>query len=204
MGKIAQSSNGVKVSIGNHKNGTDTMIINITSARDCPSLKLGLCQLGKKIRKKLHKCYARKAERQYPQVLPYRRCQARIWDKLSAAEIAAGLVEIAQRRRKTPIKYLRFSESGDFRNQADVAKLADIATVLSHANITVYGYTARRDLHFKQLPKNLVIQGSGFMVHNQFTAVNTIDKRRAVCAGDCRICGLCKARSGRKIQVQLH
>ena len=199
-GVYATSKNGVLVSIGNHKIGRDTMIINITSARDCMAKKLGLCQF---CGRKHNPCYARKAEKQYPQVLPYRRRQTGVWDRLSADEIADGLIQIATRRRKTPIRYLRFSEAGDFRTQADVKKMAHIAIVLNRHNIIIYGYTARKDLDYARLPKNMVVQGSGFMVHNQFTAVKT-PKKGAVCAGNCRICGLCKTRSRRRIQVTIH
>ena len=116
------------MSIGNHKIGRDTMIINITSARDCMARKLGLCQFSDCI---INPCYADKAERQYPHVLPYRRRQERTWDRLTADEIADGLIEIATRRRNVAIEYLRFSEAGDSRSQADVKKMNTIARRLS-------------------------------------------------------------------------
>ena len=140
MGSVSQSKNGVKVSIGNKKLGKDTVVLNMCSAADCPSAKLGFCQFGKKCRKF---CYAGKAERQYPQVLPYRRYQQKVWNKLSADDIADGLIQIATRRRNTKIKYLRFSEAGDFSNQADVGKVSRIADRLSA--IGVKEITRRRN-----------------------------------------------------------
>ena len=83
----------VKVSIGNRKVGRDTIIMNITSSTDCPSRKRGLCQVPPGA------CYALSAEHRYPEVLPYRRSQTRIWDKLTAEEIAADIKAIVARRR---------------------------------------------------------------------------------------------------------
>ena len=64
--------NGFYYTIGNKKIGNDTLIFNMGSATDCPSKKLGLCR-------HCDKCYALKAERQYPQVRPFRDRQADYW-----------------------------------------------------------------------------------------------------------------------------
>ena len=200
MSNLSVSPVCVKVSNGNHKIGKNTLIINMTSATDCPSKKLGLCQLGSDCAK----CYALKAERQYPAVLPYRRAQERIWDLLSAWQIADQIVQIAQRKRKHHIKHLRFSEAGDFRSQADVDKMSDVAENLKPFGIRVYGYTARRDLDFSKVSDNLTVNGSAFMVHNKFTAVKGIDSAKPVCAGNCRSCNLCKVPRGIEIQVEYH
>ena len=114
MGNIAKGKNGVEVSIGNHKIPVDTMILNMGAAFDCPSKALGLCQLPNP-----DDCYGKKAERQYPACKPYRYRQRDTWWNLSAAGIANDLVQIASRKRKVPIKYLRFSESGDLDSQDD-------------------------------------------------------------------------------------
>ena len=56
------------LSFGNLKVGKDTAIFNMTPAFRCPSEELGLCSIAKI-------CYAKKAERMYPQVTPYREKQ---------------------------------------------------------------------------------------------------------------------------------
>jgi len=147
------------------------------------------------------RCYALKAERQYPAVLPYRRRQEQIWDSLPAEEIALQLSSILQRKRR-PVRYLRFSEAGDFRTQADVDKMCDVARLLP--DLVVYGYTARCDLDFTNCPDNMVVQGSGFMVHNKFSAVQSPDPDLPICPGNCRVCTLCKKRRGAEIQVKYH
>jgi len=180
------------LSHGNKKLGKDTLIYNISSATDCASKKLGLCKLP-------CKCYAMKAERQYPAVLPFRRRQAKAWAQLKARQLAAHILEQAARKR-VKIQYLRFNEAGDFRNQADVDKLCELARLLP--SLTVYGYTARKDLDFSKRPANLVINGSGFMIDNSFTAVK--EARGTVCGNSCKTCSLCKVKGKRRIQVSYH
>lgn len=185
----------LECSKGNSKIGDDTIIINITSARDCPSRKLGLCRIA-------GKCYADKAERQYPSVLPYRRRQTQQFDALTAEDIAERVKGIVKRRRKQT-RYLRFSESGDFRNQADIVKLSRIADLLM-GTVKVYGYTARHDLDFRTVSPNMIVNGSGFMVHNIFTAMKDTDGKDKVCGGNCRTCNMCKDRHGADIAVKVH
>jgi hypothetical protein len=185
----------IKLSNGNKKIGNDTLIINFNSATDCPSRNLGLCNIDE------GKCYALKAERIWPQVLPYRRMQALYWNSTSSDRIAADLLS-AISRKKNPIKYIRFSESGDFDNQLDVDKLKDVALRLSE--VTIYGYTARRDLRYNNLPDNLIINGSGFMVSNMFTATREIRSGQIQCPGNCRNCNLCKQDRKLDIKVLYH
>jgi hypothetical protein len=188
----------LKISNENKKIGKDTLIINITSATDCPSKRLGLCNIEG------NKCYALKAERLYPQVLPYRRAQERIWSYHTAQAIGDELVRIAKRRKRTPIRYIRFSEAGDFRNQIDVEKMKRVAQIVGQEGIVVYGYTARHDLYFNDLPPNMAINGSGFMVSNMFTAVKSVLEEEIVCPGNCRTCELCKTAKNLDIKVRYH
>ncbi len=189
----------LKLSCGNQKIGKDTLIINITSATNCMSAKLGMCQLLN-----TNKCYALKAERQYPSVLPYRQAQTIQWDRYNVQGLADRILKTAcSSRRKIRIKYLRFSEAGDFRKQADVDKMSALADYLAPHGIKVYGYTARKDLDYSHLSPNMVVSGSGFMVSNQFTAVSKPSGKH-VCAGNCRVCNLCKHNGHKSIGVKLH
>lgn len=192
-------------SIGNLKVGKDTLIMNITSATDCPSRRRGLCQVPPGA------CYALKAEKRYDAVLPYRRRQNRVWDSLTAEEIAEDVKVLAGRRagrrRKIPIRYLRMQEAGDFRHSSDVAKMSRIADLLS-GTVGVYTYTARRDLFPTRTSSNLVVNGSGFMVDNNFQVVNKGalgpgPKCRGIKGGGCYGCPLCKVAGKRVIQEEL-
>lgn len=134
----------IKIKFGNHKLGDDTAIFNMCSAEDCPSKKLNLC----KVIEKGITCYANKAERTYPAVLPARRCQQSYWNNTSARQITQDIAERIKSRRKET-RYFRFNESGDFNNQADITKLSEISKGLRTIGITTYGYTARSDLNYQ-------------------------------------------------------
>ena len=191
----------IKTSTQNRKVGENTLVLNMTSAKDCPSRRLGLC-------KHPDRCYARKAEifRTDPikSCLKSRRKNAIIWNKLNALEISNQLLrKIQAPNRKHKIKFLRFSESGDFRTQYDVNKMNRIAEYLKISKVKVYGYTARRDLDFSSLSDNITVNGSGFMLHNQFNAVEKITSKNS-CVGNCRICNKCKYTRGKIVQVKYH
>lgn len=195
-------------SIGvNKKVGSDTAIMNITPAINCPARALGLCQLGENC----NRCYALKAERIYPTARRHREQQTVIWDNNNVLEFGFMLKELMKKehrdkydKEKRKLKYVRFSEAGDFRTQADVEKLFALAEMMEN-KLMFYGYTARRDLNFSKAPDNVVINGSGFMVHNQFKIVNKIPANvKFKCNGNCRTCNLCKERNGGVIYVKLH
>ena len=183
------------VKIGNAKIGKDTAIFNMTSATNCPSRKLGLCQL-----KNCNHCYALLAEKRFPNVLAYRKRQETIWDKYGV-ELRQALDKLSQKHN---LKYVRFNESGDFKTQLDVDKLAIMAHLLPH--LTFYGYTARKDLSYANRPSNLVINGSGWRrgKMNQFNAVLEYTGKNAKCKGDCSICDLCKVDKGIIIENRMH
>jgi hypothetical protein len=156
----------MQIKIGNLKIGRDTAIINMGSALLCPSDKLGLCKCSLI-------CYAKKAERQYPAVLPYRNRQADYWINNTAEKISADINNYI--KNKKGIKFIRFNESGDFYGQECVEKLKYIA---DHLSLIVYTYTAREDLIFDNLPGNLVINGSCFLISNEFRAVKNTAKKQ--------------------------
>lgn len=191
----------ILASVGNRKVGKDTLIMNITSAHDCASRKRGLCQVPSGA------CYAWRDENLYKAVLPYRRRQTRIWDALTAEEIADQVRVLVNRQRKIPIRYLRMQEAGDFRNKADIDKMSKIADLLKGV-VTVYTYTARRDLFPHPHSANLVINGSGFMVDNNFKVINEDQlepgpKCRGIKGGGCYGCYLCKTKGHKTIQEVL-
>ena len=186
---------GFMVRWGNKKIGKDTFIFNITPATFCRSLELGFCQLPNP-----NECFAKIAEQMFPQTLPFRARQTLLWDKLKPIQIFGDLMSLAFNRK---ISYLRFSESGDFRHQNDVDKTSLLGELLCNS-LRMYGYTARRDLDFSGVDDNVVINGSGFMVHNAFIAVDKIPKNaKYVCCGDCSKCNYCKERGHKTIYEKI-
>ncbi len=194
----------VEFSKGNKKLPKSTYILNVGSALDCPSEKLGLCPVAKE-------CYAKKAERIYPQVKPFRDRQRAVFDDVSAMDIATAIIE-AKRRSRTPMTKFRFSEAGDFADQADVDKMADVCEILSNEGFKCYGYTARTDLDLSRL-----ILVAGVMISNnlnrkkwmdqganRFDQVDKFSGKRLRCVADCTICDLCSRMRGKVIEVEKH
>lgn len=178
-------------SFGNLKLPKTTAIFNMTPANFCPSDELGLCQL-----KNSGHCYAKKAERMYPNVLPYRIRQATFWDRCKPTEFVNLLMG-------EKITHLRFNESGDFRFQKDIKKAVIISDMLFKNNIVVHCYTARHDLNF-QHRNNLIVNGAGFMIDNNFVVVESVDHKLPACCGDCRKCSLCMKSNHLTIQQLKH
>jgi len=181
----------LKLKWGNLKLGDDTGIINMGPAVSCPSLKKGLCKTVKKgIR-----CYARKPEIQYKDhVLNYRKEQQAYWTLNSGEKIYQDIKDKINRRRKKT-KWLRFNESGDFFTQDDVTKLSHIAKKLKKDGVTVYGYTARSDLNFKNV--HFLVKGSDCNLKGKNTGKTIvitneeIPDKYLLCPNDCTICSLC-------------
>lgn len=146
----------------NRKLPNTTMIFNLCSATGCPSAKLGLCKMGKK-------CYALKAERLYPEVLPYRTRQEKYWNDTDVSVILDDFLGYIRSKYKK-VKYFRFNESGDFNSLDDIWKLHCIAlTLYKQFKIITYGYTARYDLLQEYLtkftlPKYFVVKTSGYEI----------------------------------------
>lgn len=177
------------IHFGNKKLPKTTAIFNICAAHDCPSAKRGLCQVVNGG----HRCYALRDEKLWKTPLPYRRRQEKVWDSLSAAQFVGSFTALMERRR-SPTTALRLNESGDFRSQADVTKAIRIARKLAEFGVTVYCYTARKDLNFRNIGP-LVVNGSGFKVAGEFLFIRTkndLPKGYKICPGDCRICKRCQ------------
>jgi hypothetical protein len=195
------------VSSGNAKLPSTTCTFNMSPAKLCPSLKLGLCKAYN--HKGTHICYAKKAEtKMTPEVLPYRMKQMKFWKNVTAEEFASQFLAINSLKR-IPWTKLRFNESGDFHSQECLDKAEKIATYLNRFGIKTYCYTHRSDLNFKHV-KNLIVSSSNFQskeISNTFVMVKNVKiekpKGWSVCKGDCTICDMCSIR-GNKVVVKMH
>lgn len=190
------------LSHGNKKLGKDTMILNMTPAENCPSKSKNLCQMPNGVT-----CYARKAERCYPSCLPYRKKQEKLWNTLTVEQIFQDIKSQVGKSRKHMIKYIRFSECGDFKSQKDVDKMSELADKLKTIDIILYGYTARSDLTYDNKSDNMIVNGSSFKVDNEFKAIPKEarpKKNEFICPGNCRYCRACKGKNGLKILCWYH
>jgi len=205
--------NNFEYTNGNRKIGKDTIIVNMGTATNCPAA--SMCKFSNKStdKKCKNKCYALKAERIYPQVLPFRKRQEKYWLNNTAEQIAEDIKITAYVHGTTIIKYVRINEAGDFHTIDCVKKLIKIAEL--NKKIKFYTYTHRKDLidqiTIKDLPKNLTINlsfKSDKENFNTFTTIEDINPNKKIlkCASDCRNCKLCttKGRKGRQIVVKAH
>jgi len=204
---------------GNLKIPTTTAIFNMSSAKDCVSLEKGLCKacIVSELKELINVCYARKAEVQYPKVLPYRNRQEKYWLEVTAEEFALSLLRINAGKR---IKFdkLRFNESGDFHDQEGLEKADKVAKLLSKYGVTVYCYTSRDDLDYTNV-KHLVVNRSlnGLKEHepvkglsNEFLMITKEEgedwkkwpKGYAKCPSDCRICDRCSVKGKKSFIIQ--
>lgn len=103
---------GKTLSYGNHKLPENTLIINMTSAWNCPSIEKGECPLG-------NVCYARRGEGQYQQ-LQIRNLRNQFTFKELGVKDILKLVETYIEQAPVRIKYIRMSEDGDFPDQETV------------------------------------------------------------------------------------
>ena len=182
-------------SFGNRKLPKNTAIFNMSPAFDCESDRLNLCSVSAI-------CYAKKAERMYKAVLLYRQRQKIFWLGCTPDEFVEAFIEA---KKKKAIKYLRLNESGDFITQVCLEKAVAVSNLLYNDHgIKTYCYTARSDLDFT-VRGRLVVNGSGFMVDNNFMVQEDNSKLvTPLCPADCKICSMCTKSLGLTINVKKH
>jgi len=191
---------------GNLKISKDTLIFSMSTAYHCPAAKKGLCKVR-------NICYGLKGEATYNRDTPkYHEKQHLYWKLRDAEDIFNDILDIV-RNERIKTRYIRFNEVGDIEDTEDLEKLKKLAKLLENAYITqdiiIYGYTARYDMKKEIMtnkPKNLIINGSGFMLDNRFNAVDEIDDYipETVCPGKCLNCKLCKEIKGMHIYIKKH
>jgi len=174
------------LSRGNKKLPSSTAIFNLPAGRTCPN---STAQCRKF-------CYARKAERIYPAVLPFR---MRNWD-LTKQETFVALVSSELSRART-ITTVRIHESGDFYSEDYFKKWIRIAE--AHPNLIFYAYTKVPRLGVFTRPKNFILllsdDNKTFKnLWHQFSGAATVtlrkqqpDKNWFVCPGSCKTCDYC-------------
>ncbi len=144
-------------SYGNQKLPEDTMIVNITSAWNCPSY--NNCALGQKI-----DCYGMKGERSKPNV-QLRNLKLQHAYKYMTVKDIVTLVEAYIESAPVRIKRIRISEEGDFPNQETVDFCDKLAGHLkAKYGIVTAAYT-NNPLDYSGV-KNMIINGSKYNIKN--------------------------------------
>ena len=190
------------LSFGNRWLPDSTAIFNLGSATNCAAEKKGKCNIA-------DICYAKRTEKRWVNTYFYRERQTKVFDGSNPRELADAML-VAMRMQKQRVKMLRFSEAGDFRNQADVDKFARVAKILHENNITVYGYVADDELDYSELMKYATVNGTGFMATNEIRIVDEYsdDPTTIKCPtaehGKCLRCSACAYAKGRIIEIPKH
>ena len=172
---------------GNRKLPKETWIFNLPAIKSCPGSTKECRQW----------CYARKAERMYPQVLPFREKNF----KLSKNPFFYNnLIMCIVKARKKP-KQIRIHESGDFYSQKYFDQWRTVAN--TYPSIIFYGYTKNFNLDLSMKPNNMILLASddnkkytisqlkkmGFDGYARVS--DKIKKNEFLCKGSCKICNYC-------------
>ena len=143
-------------SVGNNKKlAREVGVLNLPAGKTCPG-RTAICtglkyKDGNKM--KTCKCYAVKAERMYPSVLPFR-------EKILQITKSENFVKDAcEDILRLGLKLVRFHESGDVYSQEYLGKLFQIADL--NPNVKFWMYTKTFDIHdWTGIPNNLVVYRS--------------------------------------------
>ena len=184
---------GQVFSYGNSKLPKSTLIVNLSSAENCPSRKRGLCEIE-------NKCYARKCERIYPN---YKKKNLIVekWLNSASDKDIEDLVDAYVDEAPEKIKLLRLNEAGDFRDQKQVRQMNRIARHLKKTRgIRTYTYTHRSDLDFSKAD-SIVVNGSRPDVKGAVREYKCLPRRdydqmktgkgEYKCPGNCKLCNAC-------------
>ena len=154
-------------SLGNAKLSDDTLIINFTSALQCPSM--GMCPVTQKA------CYAVAGENRLSDVRRKNIKVNQLWHRAREMYkngfedaidrifgIARMYIESLNERKpngdykyKKPIRFIRFNEAGDFPCQVVLDAAARFANFAKEYGIMSMAYTSNKRLDFKKVPNGL-------------------------------------------------
>ena len=104
-------------------------------------------------------------------------------------------------KNKEKVNLIRWAEVGEIRNQEDLEKINRISNIVYHIlGIESYIYTHNKNLNFDIERPHLTINGSGFMVDNEYRVVKNREKEyqnltdlsnKRDCICDCTQCSYC-------------
>lgn len=209
------------ISAGNSKVSDRTAIFNLNSAHDCPNREthaaddgegpVGQCQV------EWSQCYAQKSETMYPSVKPYRQRQEYLWD-IMTPELWAKAFNSLNSRKRTPFNAIRINEAGDFRSEADIIRMNEVA---KNVDVPVYTYTASFKLDWS-LATEFTVNASGRTMQHADRTFAAIDADSDMpegyvqCPNDaqkqtgssdpikCGECRLCINSDGPDVAIRLH
>ena len=185
------------ITFGNAKLPKTTCIVNLGTWFNCAGRKEKFCEL-------CEKCYDKSPEVRFKQRTKDRLEQEIYWRATDADTFASKLINKIEKyneKTKYKINLIRWAEVGEIRNQEDLEKIIEVSNeVFEYLGIKSYIYTHNKNLNFNIDRPNLTINGSGFMIDNEYRVVKNKEqeynnlsdlsnKRECIC--DCTQCSYC-------------
>lgn len=182
-----------RIAFGNKKIPKSTAITNMTSWFNCPGRTKEFCNI-------CEICYDK-----FREVMNKNVCKSRlnheIWFRTTkdidiAFAICGKIIKEDRKKNNNKIKLHRWNEVGELRNQKDLEKVNNISNYINEiVGIKSYIYTHNKNLDFDIDRPNLTINGSNFMVDNEFKCIEKELYEEYVethecyeCLGDCEKC----------------
>ena len=193
------------IAFGNKKVPKTTAIVNTTSWFLCPGRLRGFCELHEVCYDKCREVMGSVNKSRLNHDLWWRQNDA---DTIAQFYIYSIKAE-SLKHPEAPINLVRFQEVGDFRSTADLTKMIDVSNLIYDAlSINSYTYTHNRDIPYNCFKRpHLTINGSGFMIDNQFTVVPPSDYERYVESHNCfrcpQKCEMCNSICSQKLGIEI-
>lgn len=192
------------ITFGNKKVPKTTAIMNTTSWFLCPGRLQGFCELHEVCYDKCREVMGSVNKSRLNHDLWWRSNDADTISQFCIYSIKAESLK----HPETPINLVRFQEVGDFRNQEDLIKMRDVSNNIYDAlGINSYTYSHNRNLDYSIDRPHLTINGSGFMIDNQFTVVSPSEYKRYVESHNCfqcpQKCEMCNSICSQKLGIEV-
>lgn len=182
---------------GNAKLPKTTCIVNLGTWFNCPGRKEGWCEICKE-------CYDKQIEVRFKDRTIDRLEHEIYWRRVDAfifAKVLINRIRKQNKKNRNKINLIRWAEVGDIRNQEDLEKIIKVSNIVYNAlGIKSYIYTHNKNLNFNIERPHLTINGSGFMVDNEYRVVKDKEKEfnnlsdlsnKRECICDCTQCSYC-------------
>ena len=190
------------IAFGNKKLPKTTAIYNIGTWFLCEGRLKGFCELHEV-------CYA-KCREIMGNTIKSRLNNYYFWKTNDARTIASFIVYSikAESMKGDKINLLRFNEVGEFENQEDLVKMRDISNIVyEQTGVKSYTYTHNRDLDFNIDRPHLTINGSGFIIDNQFTVISPSEYKEYIESHNCfeclQKCEMCNSICSQKLGIEI-
>lgn len=190
------------IAFGNKKLPKTTAIYNIGTWFLCEGRLKGFCELHEV-------CYA-KCREIMGSTIKSRLNNYYFWKTNDAKTIAMFIVYSikAESMKGDKINLLRFNEVGEFENQEDLVKMRDVSNIVyEQTGVKSYTYTHNRDLDFSIDRPHLTINGSGFIIDNQFTVIPPLEYKEYVESHNCfeclQKCEMCNSICSQKLGIEI-